>query len=178
MTGKQRARVRVVALAGMLADMRNLLDLKGERLGWSNPWGERGTPLTQVYATGGKRYLHVMEGGYRETLWPRLVWTSDDVPDLDVGDHADAVRRVYEAERASPDRILARVDGRMGRTLLWFDPKVFGVPMPPKEDEERYRAAGRARAAAEVAGLEAELEAARQSLAYWEGKVATLKVDR
>ena len=96
-------------LEALLA-LRTTIDRKCKRLKLTSTWSDRGIPCVRSTASGAHAYLEIFEGGYRGSLWPRVVYVLD-------GRHfgngiANTVRAARKAELAEPNKMVARRDLR------------------------------------------------------------------
>lgn len=161
------ARAEEMERAGLLFDLRTTLERKAKRLDLWCAWGERGTPATQLIGSSDATRLFIMEAGYRSCLYPRLVYSSADVPDIHLGDgHIEAVRACLRAERAKAnrDRILAKQDLRWSRSVVFFDERLHARP-PAKREADATREDRAAVAQLECRDAERFLEFTRTSVA-------------
>lgn len=102
----------VVELVTELVKLHAIIDRKCKRLNVYNPWGDRGLPCAQAVGSGDGTFLFIYEGGYRATLFPRLVYKFSG-REYSVGDGmVNAVRLAARRERAAKDRVVALFDGR------------------------------------------------------------------
>lgn len=70
----KEVRAQLIPQWELLADLYATLERKCRSLGLHNPLGDRGTLCLQLIGQANGSYLFIMEGGYRGTLFPRVVY--------------------------------------------------------------------------------------------------------
>jgi len=127
MTTKRQKHPRIVLAEALLA-LQRVLDRKCKRLGLLNPLGDRGTPCTQVVGGNDGVRLFIYEGGYREALFPRLIYRLP--PAYSMGDgHDVAVKLALKMERAEKDRVVALRDARPAAFVEWVPTEHAAAPL-------------------------------------------------